>query len=284
MRTSDRSLLQSLGFADPDKGNPEHDIACRFLAQPEQALKLRAAIDKREDGDMEGFQTWFPSVEWDLNWQTSHAYIYNASEASFTSTGTTERMLFKDEKSTFLVGFVDLVLEYVIHREQDVQMFRRRTDEEVELVRRERFGGDEPKRPVPLILTREMTPRESAQMGAFEAQRKEWEKLGRLIQHEWIEHGEPKRKLLSRPLYKIGIEVKVRRTPVSECLKQLKVYREYAKDVTPSMWVLATRYTLTSSERDLLRTEGFHHIRLAEGFERFLEAERNAAPADDVAF
>lgn len=34
MRSSDRTLLANLGFADIDKGNSEHDMACQYLADP----------------------------------------------------------------------------------------------------------------------------------------------------------------------------------------------------------------------------------------------------------
>lgn len=35
MHAHDRTLLAKLGFADPDRGNPLHDLACRYLTQPE---------------------------------------------------------------------------------------------------------------------------------------------------------------------------------------------------------------------------------------------------------
>jgi hypothetical protein len=38
----DYTLLAKLGFADPDKQDPTHDAACRYLAQPEVAQKLWA--------------------------------------------------------------------------------------------------------------------------------------------------------------------------------------------------------------------------------------------------
>lgn len=40
---SDRTYLASLGFSDPDKKLPLHDLGCRFLAQPEM---LRGLFDK----------------------------------------------------------------------------------------------------------------------------------------------------------------------------------------------------------------------------------------------
>lgn len=34
----DNSLLAKMGFADADRKDPLHDLACRYLAQPEVAL------------------------------------------------------------------------------------------------------------------------------------------------------------------------------------------------------------------------------------------------------
>jgi hypothetical protein len=40
MRSHDRTLLSSLGFNDPDKKDPRHDLACRYIGQPEIAGKV----------------------------------------------------------------------------------------------------------------------------------------------------------------------------------------------------------------------------------------------------
>ena len=40
MHAHDRTLLASLGFADRDKQNPRHALACRYLCRPEVAEKL----------------------------------------------------------------------------------------------------------------------------------------------------------------------------------------------------------------------------------------------------
>lgn len=34
MHSHDRTFLANLGFADPDKADPIHDVACRYLCQP----------------------------------------------------------------------------------------------------------------------------------------------------------------------------------------------------------------------------------------------------------
>lgn len=40
MHSHDRTLLSRLGFSDPDKKEPRHDLACRYLAQPEVAKHI----------------------------------------------------------------------------------------------------------------------------------------------------------------------------------------------------------------------------------------------------
>ena len=55
MYAHDRTMVAKLGFADPDKRNPQHDLACQYLALPEvigRASKLlgleRAAAPYRQ--------------------------------------------------------------------------------------------------------------------------------------------------------------------------------------------------------------------------------------------
>jgi hypothetical protein len=45
MRSHDRTLLSSLGFNDPDKKDPRHDLACRYISQREIAGKVVAAFN-----------------------------------------------------------------------------------------------------------------------------------------------------------------------------------------------------------------------------------------------
>lgn len=40
MHSHDRTLLAKLGFSDPDKKNPDHDLACLYLSQPEVRRKV----------------------------------------------------------------------------------------------------------------------------------------------------------------------------------------------------------------------------------------------------
>src|SRR4029077_18978947 len=59
MHAYDRTLIASLGFADPDKGEPLHDLACAYIAEPkvvralfraEPAKKIRMRDHYNGDG------------------------------------------------------------------------------------------------------------------------------------------------------------------------------------------------------------------------------------------
>jgi hypothetical protein len=50
MHTHQQTLLARLGFADPDKADPLHDIACQYLCQPEIAARLLVGV-LRKDGE-----------------------------------------------------------------------------------------------------------------------------------------------------------------------------------------------------------------------------------------
>lgn len=40
----DRTMLANLGFADPDKGDPRHDLACQYLVTPDAGRRMAAAV------------------------------------------------------------------------------------------------------------------------------------------------------------------------------------------------------------------------------------------------
>lgn len=82
------------------------------------------------------------------------------------------------------------------------------------------------------------------------------------------------------PPVRLGVEVKIGRAPVGDCIRQIKLYDDHL----PSRWVLATRYTITTAERESLSNEGIRHIRLAEGFDRFLEEQRSAPASESPEF
>jgi hypothetical protein len=62
-RTADQTLLARMGFSDPDKANPEHDLACRFLCEPEVGAKVLGlaapSAQHARDRERELGRVWF---------------------------------------------------------------------------------------------------------------------------------------------------------------------------------------------------------------------------------
>jgi len=50
MHSHDRTLLSKLGFADPDKKDRRHDLACQYLSQNERPLQLYAMALAGKEG------------------------------------------------------------------------------------------------------------------------------------------------------------------------------------------------------------------------------------------
>ena len=81
----------------------------------------------------------------------------------------------------------------------------------------------------------------------------------------------------------VCIEVKAGRTPITDVIRQINLYKEYANlgnccwDVClPPVWVLAKPYDLDNNAVKVLEQAGAFHIRLGDGFEAFVKNETEA--------
>lgn len=75
----------------------------------------------------------------------------------------------------------------------------------------------------------------------------------------------------------VGIEVKIGKVPIGNAIRQIKLYVSYCSRV--ARWVLATRYAISKDDSAALKNEGILHIRLAGGFDDYLEQQRRAPEA-----
>lgn len=114
MRSQDRTLLASLGFADPDKGDELHSLACRYLALPESAPVLLRHLEKPEaphNSETEDFQR---------EATISDAVVYKRPIFEFPiSKGEGQY------KTT--IGFADLIIAYEV-TQRIVGRFREKKD------------------------------------------------------------------------------------------------------------------------------------------------------------
>jgi hypothetical protein len=89
MHSYDRTLIASLGFADPDKREPLHDLACQYLAEPGPSRKLWEAILAKHFTSK-----WSPDQK--LARRNFHEFVITKGEGKYKTT----------------IGFIDLKIEY----------------------------------------------------------------------------------------------------------------------------------------------------------------------------
>lgn len=112
-----RTLLAKLGFADADRSVPEHDLACRFLAQPEQMQRI-AQMLRVVPGPPEGLHNdaaQSPETAWqkraallglagiyvpDFNFEKQKVFAGGAWRFEFSSNGETRSLLHENGKVT----------------------------------------------------------------------------------------------------------------------------------------------------------------------------------------
>lgn len=68
-----------------------------------------------------------------------------------------------------------------------------------------------------------------------------------------------------------AFEVKIKPTPISEAIRQIKLYRQYMIR-TPS-WFLVTRFPINQCDVNTLRQESISHIYLGEGFDVWMKSQ-----------
>lgn len=116
MHSHDRTLLHRLGFADPDKGDGRHDLACVFFTQETNALKLaKAIIEKTESTDQDRY--WERNGRWVERRQSQRrkrvtSLLRAATECPLSKGGG-------QYKTT--IGFIDVGLEFATTGEEQWQ-------------------------------------------------------------------------------------------------------------------------------------------------------------------
>lgn len=290
-RTADRTLLQTLGFDDPDRKNEEHDLACRFMVQPETMAKLAQV----------------------LNVHPSDAYFrppYSDVVATSEHLGHVEVPIMRGQG--YHIGFLDAAVTLCWHMAGMHDAGRAKTHEE--LIRE--VGT------VPPMDDRRALPTPpwlSAGFGAGESHRWVQEARGlrgadvestrrseavrkfnllhaeiskerhapieayreriRIAGHERLPDPRPHESWTSPD--RVGIEVKIGPTPIGSAIKQIKLYQQYWH---ARSWVLATRLAITAADREALRSEGIVHIRLAAGFDAYLETLKRSGESGSAEF
>lgn len=251
MHSHDRTLLARLGFSDPDKKDPRHDLACQYLALRENQERLAEMLflGPLRAKQVKGYKFWTGGVERPSRNVRSTLLPMHADRAVLelpVSKGVGQY------KTT--VGFVDVSFTWHLEEVIEGEMLQ---------VSRLRFDP----------LTNERLPPLAAPCRGERVESLE----------EWVPHSARER----HPFW-LCAEVKVAPSPVGDVLRQVKLYREHLVESSAGRhppFVLATVYPMGASDVAALKAERITHIRLGPKFDEWVAArEAEALPGDSPEF
>lgn len=244
MHSHERTYLASLGFCDPDKKVKSgelltHDVACQYLAIPDNSLKLARLVSGKEavvavayDRDRYSRET-IGSPEWAshlaINWWMG-ARRGNETTGYVMKDSSIEVHLSKGEgQYRTTIGFLDVVIRYEMVTE---------------------FDGE--RECIDASLRQHLWSLKT------EEDRNEYVKSSL----KWAPLQNEKR--IDR---KVCVEVKIAQVGTSDLIRQLNLYRQY---FDADGWVAATAYDISKDDLEALQKEGIKHVRLGEKFNEYL--------------
>lgn len=281
-----RTLAASLGFADPDKQNPTHELACHYLMQKDVALKLADALltehakrkplmvevlttlDCHEVFLCRDFKEWKLGRGRFLHWETSEL--------------SAEHVVAKGEgKYRTTVGFVDVAIRFAAVWEASVEvdawecqsddLAAERSDRREQRLKSldywAQYAG--PGQRASEEISRYGNPPENLVHAAFCEDRST--PCHVCNTHKCCDLAKPVRLTRTgqaRAVHALGIEVKAGQVPVSDVIRQINLYRDYC-DI--KVWALATPYALSEREIAALNNESIKHIHLGSGFREYAQ-------------
>lgn len=285
MHSHDRTLLAKLGFADQDKQDPRHDLACQYLTTLEVMERIVAFVTAPFIKSVDKTCTTTVLTKDEYNhWNDKYGTVFRGRK--WTSVGGTgnpslEHPLSKgDGQYKTTIGFLDVVIPYKIRTDWD--------GENGKAVREEVWEDS---------LGKSYSNWNEASE-AMSKVRAEFPQFDRGINyHEWDDkcrtHPEWPNSRIRYPVEwrvcrrheyddrKLVVEVKITPLGLGDIIRQLKLYREFDFSVagtyarTPIDWVVATAFPLSDSEVSILRDrEKIHHVRLGSSFEKWAEWQK----------
>lgn len=309
MHSHDRTLLSRLGFADPDKKDPRHDLACEYLATPANHLRLaqtvlKPAWDAAPAMERRADTTWFLGSYVEMAFE-----FHRTFDRLTTCAPVLEDPITKGAgQYATTVGFIDAILPFAWRETRAGRLHGYVAERYVDVPQQfysyalDRVPEGESK----MFVGRSEIP--EALRAAFPCVRSRFAYGESGFECTRIRRGDAV--TLRVPQYARGwfgrteeeahrgvaiVEVKVQPVGVGEVLRQIKLYREYRgprgcmrffegdRDAMPDPalhWVLATVYPMPREDVARLRAERITHIRLGERFDAYVKA-RSEAPVDD---
>lgn len=251
-RTADRTLLAALGFADPDRKDRRHTLACQYLAQPDVAQKVLARVcpawvapfvfpdDPGLDALCGAVHPEGPARQWAKLPGSPWTWRTHEPRNARVKPGRLEVAITR--AGGYLVGFWDVVVP--------VELSRPSASVSIE-------GPD-------VSPSRSESPMPD-QWAAVMAARKETPPAPTPALEWKIRRSRSMNTEIAAALY---IEVKAGPCDVGDLVRQLATYRTVESRSEP-VYIAATCWPMSESDRATLTAAGVHHVRLGAGFEDY---------------
>jgi len=238
--SSDRTLLAALGFADPDKRDRRHTLACQYLCRPEVIARLSSRMFPGRDssapilvpvtmeeecGETEPPRWWQFDRWWDgpevLSAVVEHAIV---------------------TPSKYLVGFWDVVVA-LCYTETTVRAQAEKITPRGASLGRWSVYADPP-RPGPASVGPVLPPTAYRRRVTFAPGRERYTET-------------------------IAIEVKAGRVDVADVARQIELYSQHSRH---SVIVVATLWPMAPDDKATLSAKGIRHITLGAAFDEYCES------------
>jgi hypothetical protein len=249
--SSDRTLLASLGFQDPDRRDRTHTLACQYLCEKETAAKVGRMLwpqAHHPTPEVAPFVRTYPKpVAYESEDQRRAPVEPRGWFEMAPVSATTEVAIHKDRG--FLVGFWDVRLGFGAKRVAWTMGDEIRADVEETI----HYGIPRPDLPPTRIVSRT---------------------TGR----HWLPE-----KVGDDAVTVAWIEVKSRPVDVADIARQLAVYEPfthgvrgyYALSDMGRAIIIATCYPMSAPDKATLAAKGIRHIFLGDGFRAYVKAREN---------
>lgn len=289
----EQSLLARLGFADPDRKDKRHTLACQYLCEPETAKKVLKVVGL----DVEPKDA-PPTIR--INYERANPpdplVLSNPKFRADTGTGDdiclakiqeniakeyplsgtlTERLIVKDWNTSWYKKIEKDDLPTRVAKWSFVSGVAM----EVTISRRGGFliGFADVVIRHGAVWWRDTHHEFTVEERAYEvAYLDDRAKIVTFQDSAGVDCIPEKRE--DRNCGSILIEVKSRPVDVADILKQIAVYRDCC---VFSACVVATCYPVTATDKATLKSAGIHHIYLGDGFSRYCSERANEKPVEE---
>lgn len=269
-----RTLLAKLGFADPDRKEPLHDKACRYLSAPGQAQRL-VELTREPPADERR----------EIHSLTRPAQPRANVEVALSKGNGTY-------KTT--IGFVDVVLRaYAETVDFAAYTVDQRAAERREIVRR---YAQEARQPAITLHRQDNEPWSALGLQLEQAAwaTPEYVELVREVDERQaarqaellaLPRGSDPWRTTTNKRYVVAVEVKIQPVSHAELVRQINLYREYEdyiEDGHAVEWVAALRFDVPESYAAVLASERIRVVRLGAAFDAWVAKDASTDRAANV--